>query len=433
MTKRFKYNPTVAIAVAMVLGVFAGLVGKGAMGQIEFLGDIFFALIQMCMVPFVMGQIIAAVGGLTRRQLGSMGLRAIALFFVTSLIAAVLGVAIADIFKPGFIENSSQLVATAGGEYEAATLSIQDTLTSFVSKNIVGSMADGAMVPCIVFSLFFGVSISVYRERHGGRCMVYGLIEELNELLLIIIRAVMNVAPVGVFAYVSASVGSLGVDILISVSKFILVLLGGAVVLCVAWYVLISIVCRLPIWKLFVKTLPMVVMAAATISSAVTLPLEMEDTKRKIGLRRDIAELILPLGVPLNSNGKAMQLAITAMFVAQLYGMEFTGGALVHCAVICWLLSFANAAAPGGTLISLTMLFPALGLPLDVIAIVGGLEYITAGIGTPPNVVSDVFCGMLVGAREKDGIDRDIFFGRKEYSEEPDGPVDTGSTEAEKG
>lgn len=417
--KRFKYNPTLAIAIAMVLGIVAGLVGRAAMGEIKFVGDIFFSLVQMCMVPFVMGQIIGAVGSLTRRQLGSIGIKAIGLFFVTSLISATFGVVVADVFKPGIISNSTQLVAEASGDYAATAFSLQETLTSFFSTNIVGSMAQGAMVPCIMFSLFFGVACSTYRERNNGGCLIYDLVLELNELLLIIIRAVMNIAPIGVFAYVSASVGTLGMHVLLSVSKFIIVLFCAALVFCALWYVVVALWCRLPIGKLFRKTIPMCVMAAATISSAMTLPVEMEDTKRKIGLRRDICDLILPLGVPLNSNGKAMQLAITAMFVAQLYGMEFTGGALVHCAVICWLLSFANAAAPGGTLISLTMLFPALGLPLDAIAIVGGLEYITAGIGTPPNVISDVFCGMLVGKGEKNGIDRDIFFGRKQYEEDP--------------
>lgn len=414
--RKFKYNPTIAIAIAMALGIIGGLVGGASMGQIEFIGDIFFALVQMNMVPFVMGQIIAAVGSLTLKQLGGIGLKAIVLFFVTSLIAATFGVFVADIFKPGVIEGGSALVAAASTDLSAQQLTIQETLTSFFSTNVISSMAGGAMVPCIVFSLFFGVACSIYRERTGA-CRLYELIEELNELLLIIIRAVMNIAPIGVFAYVAASVGALGVEVLISVGKFILVWLGAAVTFCALWYVVVSAWCRLPLFKLFRKTVPMVVMAAATISSAMTLPLEMEDAKKKIGLRKDICDLVLPLGMPLNSNGKAMQLAVTAMFVAQLYGMEFTGGALIHCAVISWLLSFANAAAPGGTLISLTMLFPALGLPLDAIAIVGGLEYITAGIGTPPNVISDVFCGMLVARGEKNGIDRDIFFGRKQYDD----------------
>lgn len=417
--KKFKYNPTVAIAVALVLGIAGGLIGGSQMAQIEFVGDIFFALVQMCMVPFVMGQIIAAVGSLTPKELGGIGIKAIILFFVTSLIAAAFGVLTSEIFQPGLTSDGAALVASASSDLEATTLTIQDTLTSFFSKNIVSSMANGSMVQCIVFAVFFGVACSIYRENHTT-CLAYDLIEEMNELLLIIIRAVMNVAPIGVFAYVSSSVGTLGIDVLISVGKFIIVLAGTSLVFCAVWYVVVAAYCKLPLGKLFMKTVPMVVMAAATISSAMTLPVEMEDSKKKIGLRRDICDLVLPLGMPLNSNGKALQLAVTAMFVAQLYGMPFTGGELLHCAVISWLLSFANAAAPGGTLISLTMLFPALGLPMDAIAIVGGLEYITAGIGTPPNVISDVFCGMLVAQHEENGIDRDIFFGRKEYVEPTD-------------
>ncbi|WP_253200981.1 dicarboxylate/amino acid:cation symporter [Collinsella sp. zg1085] len=417
--KRCTYNPTLFIALALALGVAVGLVVGAPMTEIKFVGEIFFSLVQMCMVPFVMGQIIAAVGSLTPRELGNIGIKAILLFFVTSLIAAAFGVFTSEIFKPGLMADGAALVAGASSDAAVTHVSLAETLTSFFSKNIVSSMAAGAMVPCIVFSLFFGVALSLYREKHKTS-HVFSLIEELNELLLIIIRMVMNVAPVGVFAYVSSSVGALGISMVLSVGKFILVLFGTSLVFCALWYVVVALYCRLPLGKLFMKTVPMVVMSAATISSAMTLPVEMEDAKRKIGLRRDICDLVLPLGVPLNSNGKALQLAVTAMFVAQLYGMEFTGGALIQCAMISWLLSFANAAAPGGTLISLTMLFPALGLPMDAIAIVGGLEYITAGIGTPPNVISDVFCGMLVAQHEENGINRDIFFGKKDYVESID-------------
>lgn len=407
--KKLRYNPTIGMIIAMIAGIAAGLVGGALMGDIKFIGDIFFRLIQMGIVPFVMCQIIEAVGSLTKRQLSSVGLKAAAAFLISSLLASMFGMASAMLFKPGTGLSGTDLVLNASTDLEATSTSIADTLTGFFPSNIVSSIASGSMVPCIVFSLFFGIAIIFVREARGGEeVSVYRWICDLNEILLQIIRIVMNIAPIGIFAYVSASIGTLGLEVLIPIGKYILVLAGATAVFTVVWLIVVTAYCKMPIGKLFRKMIPMSVMAAATISSAVTLPLEMEDAKNKIGLKKSIADLVLPLGVPLNSNGSALHMAVTAVFVSQMYDMEFAGAALISVAFISWMLSLANAVAPGASLISLTMLIPALGLPMDAIAILGGLEYIVAAIRTTLNVNSDVFCALLV-AKSEDAIDYEVF------------------------
>lgn len=412
-SRKFHYNPTVGMIVAMVAGIAAGLMVGPQMGEIKFIGDIFFRLIQMGIVPFVMCQIIEAVGSLTKRQLSSVGSKAAAAFLISSLLASTFGMVSAIFFKPGAGLSGSDLVMTASTDLEATTTTLADTLTGFFSSNIISSIASGAMVPCIVFALFFGIAIIFVREaRDGAEVSVYTWVCDMNEILLQIIRIVMNIAPLGIFAYVSASIGALGLEILIPIGKYILVLAGATAAFTFIWLIVVSAYCKMPMGKLFAKMIPMSVMAAATISSAVTLPMEMEDAKNKIGLRDNIANLVLPLGVPLNSNGSALHMAVTAIFVSQMYDMEFAGSALITVAFIAWMLSLANAVAPGASLISLTMLIPALGLPMDAIAILGGLEYIVAAIRTTLNVNSDVFCALLV-AKSEDGIDYDVFNGTK--------------------
>lgn len=403
-----RYNPTVAMVIAMVAGVGAGFAFGSTMGGIKFIGDIFFRLIQMCMVPFVMCQIIEAVGGLTRRQLSGMGAKACMAFLVSSLLASAFGMLAAVVFKPGAGLADTALVQQATTDLEATAISIQDTITGFFTTNIFTAMAEGSMVPCIVFAVFFGLGISMYQERHGGSCVIYCAVLEINEVLLSIIRLVMNIAPIGIFCYVSASIGSLGLEILVPIGKYILVLAAATLVFTVGWIAVACTRCRLSPARLITKMVPMSVMAAATISSAVTLPLEMEDAKHKIGIRADVANLVLPLGVPLNSNGSALHMAVTAVFVSQMYNMEFAGSELMLVCIIAWLLSLANAVAPGATLISLTMLMPALGLPLEAVAILGGLEYIVAAIRTTLNVNSDVFCALLV-AKSEDAIAYEVF------------------------
>lgn len=406
--RKLKYNPTVAMVIAMVAGVIAGFVVGPAMGEVKFVGDIFFRLIQMGIVPFVMCQIIEAIGALSIRQLGTIGAKAIALFLVSSLLASAFGILTALMMRPGAGLAGSALVQNATTDLEATSMTLQETMLNFFPSNIIASVAAGSMVPCIVFAVFFGIGIVLLHESTGEKCTVYNWVCDLNKILLNIIRVVMNVAPVGIFAYVSASIGTLGFDILLPIGKYIIALALGTLVFTIGWFVLVSIRCKLSLPRLFRKMFRMNVMAASTISSAVTLPIEMEDAKNKIGLDSEVASLVLPLGVSINSNGSALHMALTAIFVSQIYNMEFAGSALIMVCFIAFALSMANAVAPGASLISLTMLIPALGLPMEAIAILGGLEYIVAAIRTTLNVNSDVFCALLV-AKSENAIDYEVF------------------------
>ena len=414
-TRKFKYNATLAIVIGMVAGYIVGVIGGPVMSNVQFIGDIFFRLVQMGIVPFVMCTIIEAVGGLTARDLSGIGVKGIAWFAGSSILAAACGVAAATFFEPGAGLAGTALVQEAA--YEATgtgSVTVQDTLTNFFSSNIISSMGAGSMVPCIVFSIALGLAISYWRTKHEDEpCPLFDVIKQLGETLLIIIRGVMTVAPIGIFCYVASVVGQLGPDVLLPLLKYLLVLGGTVFVFLVAWIVVVCARCGLRPFVLIRRIWRMSIMAIATVSSAVTLPVEMDDAKNKIGVRSDIADLVLPLGMPLNSNGASIHLAVTAITIAQIYGMTFTGFDFVYLTVISTLLSLANAVAPGADIVSLTMIVPQLGLPLSSIGIFAGLTYPVGAIRTILNVDSDVFCAMMVAAGEEDGIDKDVFYGKK--------------------
>jgi len=402
-------NPTTLIVISMVLGVGAGIVGGSTLVEVQFIGDIFFRLIQMCIVPFVMCTIMEAVGGLTARDLSGFGLKGIVWFAVSSILASVFGIVSTLIFQPGAGLAGSALVEGASSATGATSTTWQSTLTDFFGSNIVASMQSGAMVPCIVFALALGLALSGWRQTHAGDCVVYDFVVQLGHLLLNIIRAVMKIAPIGIFCYVAAMVGNLGTEILVPLIRYLLVLGGTVGAFLVLWIVVVCLRCKLSPVMLVRKMWRMSAMAIGTISSAVTLPIEMDDAKRRIGLREDIADLILPLGMPLNSNGASIHLAVTALTIAQIYGMTFSGFDYVYLAVICTMLSLANAVAPGAALVSLTMIVPQLGLPLASVGIFAGLEYPVGAIRTILNVDSDVYCALMVAADYEDGIDRAVF------------------------
>lgn len=407
--KKRRYDATLAMAVAMVAGVVVGAVVGPSMGEIQFVGDIFFRLVQMGIVPFVMCVIIEAVGGLTARDLSGIGLKGIAWFAGSSVLASAFAVAMATIFQPGAGLAGTALVEEAIFEGAGTgAVTVQDTLLGFFGNNVVASMGAGAMVPCIVFAVALGLVISFWRGTHDGSCLAYDFIVEFGRLLLSIIRGVMKVAPVGIFCYVSAMVGKLGPEVLVPLLKYLLVLGGSVAIFLVLWNIVVCAACRVSPMLLVRKMWRMSVMALATISSAVTLPVEMDDAKHRLGIRDDIADLVLPLGMPLNSNGASIHLAITAITIAQIYGVGFEGFDFVYLTIISTLLSLANAVAPGADLVSLTMIVPQLGLPLSSIGIFAGLTYPVGAIRTILNVDSDVYCALMVAASEPDGINREI-------------------------
>ena len=204
--KRFTYNPTIGIIVAMVLGIVAGLFVGKPMGEVKFIGDAFFRLIQMNMILFVVTQIIDAVGSLSGEELSSIGLKTIAAFLISSLLASAWGITCAIFARPGASLENSELVLNATTDLTATTTTVQDTILGFLPVNAINAMANGMMVPSIVFSIFLGIAITIYRQDHGGQSRMLDLVRELGDLLLIIIRLVMNVAPIGIFCYVSAAV-----------------------------------------------------------------------------------------------------------------------------------------------------------------------------------------------------------------------------------
>lgn len=416
MAQLKKISTSAWIVIAMVAAIIAGIVGGKTMTEIQFIGDIFFRLIQMGIFPFVICTIIKSVGGLTPQTLSGVGLKGILIFIVSSAIAAAVGIGVSLVFQPGAGLENSAIVQAASFDGEAtAVTSLQDTITGFFGNNIVASIANGSMIQCIVFAVALGLVITYWRHTHDGVCIVYDFCSELSDLLLNIIRAVMKFAPVGIFCYVSSMIGNLGPEVLIPLAKYLIVMAIGMLVMFVGYFIVVPIRCKVNPFKLMAKMGRMTIIAFGTISSAVTLPTAMEDTKEKIGCDPDVANVLLPLGMPLNSNGVAVHMAVTALCIAQIYGIQFGLNELLNVWLICTMLSFVNAVSPGASLLSLTMLVPALNLPLDAIGIFGGLEYPTGAIRTTLNVDGDVFAALLVAGSK--GIDHEIFNGQKEFVE----------------
>lgn len=404
--KSFKLSMTAQIMIAVVLGILVGLYFPGFIEQISFLGDIFLRLIQMGIVLLVLGQIAAAIGNLEIHEFGKIGTGAVVTFALSSLSAAAWGVLFGELFKPGVGINTEG--AQDLGIEPGVTASISDVLTGFFPSNIIGAMADGNIVQVITFAIFFGVGVSLYYSHHknSARIFLNGL-EEFNEMIINMIKIIMNFAPIGIFALIGSAITEFGASVILPMVKYLLVYGLATLLFLILWIVIIVAVVKVSPMKLIKKMARMSILAFTTTSSAITLPTAIEDAEKQLGMKPEVSRLVLPLGMSLNSNGSAMFMAITIVTVAQIYGIDYHFTDYIYMIFLSTMASLANAVVPGGGLVSLSIVIPQMGLPVESIALFASVEWFTGMIRTILNVNSDVYSGLIV-AQSVDALDRDV-------------------------
>lgn len=395
--KKFKINKTIQIMISMVLGVIFGFIIGRDFPVVDLLGKIFLNLIQMSIILLVTGQIIEAIGGVRPAEFGKIGAKTVAIFLVSTFLAAIFGIFICTVFQPGANINVSAINQSAEVS-QAASGNIYDTILGFFPSNIVQSMAGGVIVQVIVFSIIFGIALS-YLNLDGNN-KVYLIIKEFNLIILKVITMVMNLAPIGVFCLVATSIGKYGVSVVIPLAKYLGTYGLGTLLFLIIWVVFTSLYTKIKLPELIKGMSRMSLVALATTSSAVTLPIEIEDAEKKLGVNKGISQIVLPLGVSLNSNGAAMHMAVTILTIAQLYGVHYSFQNLIYIVVLTSFASLANAVVPGAGLVSLSIVVPQMGLPVESIALFAGVEWFVGMLRTILNVDADTFTALLVAKSE---------------------------------
>ena len=392
------------IAIAVVVGILVGLLIPASGNYLKIVGDVFLRLMQMAIPILILGQIVQAVGSINPKELTSLGGRTIAVFGISSLAAALWGVLMAVIFKPGY---GVKMTGFQDASIKAQEISITDTILNFVPKNIFDSLTQGSIIQIIVFALFFGLALNKYLQSHP-ETQLFQIIVDFNEVIITVIRYVMYLAPLGIFALIASTISHLGLQIILPLVKYLLVYGLGTILFLGIWILVITLYCKVSPLRLITNMKNMSVMALATTSSAITLPVALEETETKLGLSKRITNLVLPLGMSLNSNGSAMHMAFTVMTIAQMYQLDFDITKMIYLAITATFVSLANAVVPGAGLVSLAVIAPQMGLPIESIAIFAGVEWFVGMLRTILNVNSDVYSAILV-AKSVDEIDYTVF------------------------
>lgn len=407
--KRFSISLTTQILIATAGGiVFGALVGEWA-SNLKFIGDIFIRLIQMSVVLLVMSAVASAVGGGDGQDVGKMGFHTFKWIIIFTVISAGLGVALSMLLQPGIGVEIASAADVANSSVE--TGSIQDTILGFVPTNIINSMAEGSMVPCIVFSLFFGVAMGAYAKESGNRNIIEW-VQGINGVITNIIKIVMNVAPIGIFCLLANVAGTTGFKVIIPMLKFLLVLLIGDAIQFLLFGPFTAAVTKINIFKMPKKFAKMSMMAVTTTSGAICLPTKMEDEVTKFGISRKVADFTGPITMSMNSCGAAQCYVAAIFFMAQSTGIQMTPYQMGMAILLSCLMCLGTISVPGGSVIVYTFLATSLGLPLESIAVLIGIDWFAGMFRTLMNVDIDVMIGLLVASKLGE-LDRDVYDEKK--------------------
>ncbi|WP_224391026.1 dicarboxylate/amino acid:cation symporter [Pseudonocardia sp. ICBG1293] len=401
-------HPAVLIALAAVAGIAFGLVAGEWAGNLKVVGDAFIRLVQMAIVPLVMTSVIAACGSMSGSGTGRLALRTFAWMIGLSVVAAVVAVVLGLLFRPG-----AGMVATGAPDAAvppaAAPESWQDTVLGFFTTNVVESMAEAAMVPIILFSLLFGVALN--RHVHAtGNALVLDVVGQFQQVLLTLIRLVMYVAPIGVFALLADLSGRVGFAVVGSALAYLGTTLLGVVLLTALVVAIVAARTRLNPARLPRMLAEQTAVAVTTTSSAVTYPTVLRTTIEKVGVSPRVANFTLSVGLTMGSYGAVLNYTIVVLFLAQAGGVDLTAGQIVFGMALAILLNMGTITVPGGFPVVALFLATTLGLPPAAVGLLIAVDWFTGILRTFLNVNADTLVAMLVAHPDGD-IDRDVYDG----------------------
>ena len=396
------------IAFGYVLNFMGGVENEIINGYVlpffQFIGDLFIKLINMIVVPLVFFCIIDAALSLGDiKKLRSIGVKTIIWFLATGGISATIGLILANIIKPG---RGLQL-GTAETAMEVKELpGIYQTLLDLIPSNPFQALTSGEMMQIIVFSLFLGFAIISIGKEAQQLCDIISL---CSRTMFKVIDMILGIIPYGVFSLMTVALAKYGVAIFGPVLKFILTdYLACIIMSTVGYSIFLIVIGKVNPMKFWRKAFEPWMIAFSTCTSSAALPVSMEVAPKKMGVPRDIASFVLPLGCTAQMNGTCAYFGIVVLFAAQLYGVELSIQQQIMLVVQATFLSVGCAATPQiGLVISLTLMTQ-MGLPLDAYALVAGIYRIIDQIHTSTNSVGDLVASVCISQMEGE-LDHEIF------------------------
>ena len=385
----------IALVLAIVVGLLMGDYYDFANAYIKPFGTIFLNLIKFIVVPIVLFSIMCGIISMKDvRKVGSIGLKTVAYYMCTTAVAIVIGLAGGNLFKGMF-----PAIATTDLAYEAAeSTSLMETVVNIFPSNFISPMVNANMLPIIVMALLIGFAIVSVGEKN---VTVVNAFNDLNEIFMKCMEMILKLSPVGVFCLLCPVIAENGPAIIGSLAMVLLTAYICYFVHALVVYSLtVGTLGGLSPVKFFKGMMPAILFAFSSASSVGTLPLNMECTQ-KLGASREVSSFVLPLGATINMDGTAIYQGVCAIFIAACYGIELTLPQMLTIVLTATLASIGTAGVPGAGMVMLAMVLTSVGLPVDGIALVAGVDRIFDMGRTTVNITGDACCSIIVSNMEK--------------------------------
>ncbi|MFK4763859.1 dicarboxylate/amino acid:cation symporter [Desulfobaculum sp. SPO524] len=393
------------ILIGMVIGVLFGLVFPTLTPYVEPLGTLFLKGIKLLIVPLVFASLVSGMTSMSDlKKLWRISAKTFLTYFVTTAFAVSIGLTIANLAAPG---AGLHLHAAETAAAKDAP-SIVDTLLDVVPTNPLEAMVQGNILQIIAFAVLLGVSMNIAGDKAAP---VRRFCHSLADIMYTMTSIVIAFAPVGVFALMAKVVAQYGVDTLLPLAKIILLMFAGSLVhILVVYGGGVALVARLNPLRFFRGILDAQLVGFSTSSSSGTLPATIRCTEQNLGVSKPIASFILPLGATINMDGTAIYQGICAVFVAQAYGVDLTAANYATIVLTATLASIGTAGIPGAGLIMLSLILSALGLPMEGLALIAGIDRILDMARTTVNISGDAMTSLIV-ARSENEVDLSTYAG----------------------
>ena len=402
----------IALCLAVVTGAFLdqtfSLFGVTFLSVLTFFGTLFLNALKMLIVPLVMASIITGMMSLNADTLGRLGAKTVTYYAVTSLVAILIGLFFVNLFQPGIIDGeparhviglSSETDDVISRVGDKGAADIAEVLLRMVPSNIVTAAANGQMLGLIFFSLIFGFFVS---KLKGSVAQIHkDFWQGLLDIMMMMTNLIMRFAPLGVYALVTKVILISGVDAFEPLAIFF-----GTVILALATHLLIFLplilryIAKVAPVKHFKAMLPALLTAFSTSSSSATLPITMDCVENRSGVSNQVSGFTLPLGATINMDGTALYECVAAMFIAQAYGLTLDVTTQFTIVLVALLTSIGVAGIPSASLVAITIILSAIGLPLEGIGLILVVDRVLDMCRTSVNVFSDSCAAVTIARLE---------------------------------
>ena len=406
---------TSKILIGMALGVLLGSFSNNFSSDnlsfsiiflsdfIDALGSIFLSLLKLLVVPLVFVSLVVGISNLTSdKQLASISFKAISLYLFTTAIAII-----SALFVSSFFDMSNEISLSSAATFEQNAIpSLKDTFINLFPSNPIQAMAEGNMIQIIIFAILFGYGINKISNESSK---VKSFFFDLNEAILAIVNFVIWLSPLGVFCLIFTTFSSLGISIIFTLINYFLIVVAVLIFHAFFTYsLLLASLAKINPLRFFIKMKETMLFAFSTSSSSATMPITLKTVEEKLGVNKSISSFCIPLGTTINMDGTAIMQGVATVFIAQVYQVDLSMMEYLMVIITATLASIGTAGVPGVGLIMLAMVLQQVGLPVEGIALIIGVDRLLDMLRTAVNVSGDATISCIVANSENQLSRRDL-------------------------